>query len=102
MSPPRTTTFETDRKATRTTVGDPMAHVDRHPLTNMPLGGKILATLGLVFGLLLFAASTWFEVFASNWGASLMNFQMWGATFLFLRSGAPRISWALFAVHATC
>lgn len=68
----------------------------------MPIARKVLATAGLLFGLGLFAASTWFEVFASNWGASLMNFEMWGTTLLSLRSGAPPIFWALFATHAAC
>ena len=50
-----------------------MARVDRHPLTNMPVAKKLLATTGLVLGLVLFAGSTWFEVFASDWGASENN-----------------------------
>ena len=79
-----------------------MARVDRHPLTNMPAAKRILATAGLVLGLALFAGSTWFEVFASDWGVSLMHFEMWGTTLLSLRNGAPRIFWALFAAHAVC
>jgi NADH dehydrogenase len=79
-----------------------MAQFDRHPLTNMSLGKKVLATAGLAFGLLLFAGSTWFEVFASNWGASLMNFEMWGTTLLVVRQGAPALFWTLFLAHSTC
>ncbi len=79
-----------------------MARVDRHPLTNMPLGKKVLSTAGLFLGLALFAGSTWFEVFASNWGVSIMNFQMWGSTLLVVRNGAPRLFWTLFAAHAVC
>src|SRR5215471_2618726 len=79
-----------------------MAHLDRHPLTNMPLGKKILSTAGLVLGLSLFAASTWFEIFASNWDVSVMNVEMWGTTLSHVRKGAPPLFWTLFGAHAVC
>jgi NADH:ubiquinone reductase (H+-translocating) len=77
-----------------------MPRVDNHQLVNMSLGEKILATLGLLFGLFLFFSAILFSVFITSWDTSLGAVVHWGQMLVRLRAEGVPWFYALFAAHA--
>lgn len=74
--------------------------LDRHSLTNLPTGRKLLLTAALLTGLGLFVAAWFVEVQVLEWDVSARTILPWGRHLLALRAARPDLFWGLFAAHA--
>jgi NADH dehydrogenase len=78
-----------------------MTRVDNHQLVNLPLGKKILATAGLLLGLLLFFSAVFFSVLLTSWDASLGTLVSWGGMLTRTREVNPTWFYGLLGAHAS-
>lgn len=77
-----------------------MAVVDRHSLTNLPLGRKLMATAALLLGLGLFFSGWFVSVELTAYETSWFALFRWGDRLDALRAVRSDIFWTLFLAHA--
>jgi NADH dehydrogenase len=77
-----------------------MHRKDAHPLKNLSLFGKVLATAGLLAGSLLFVGVIAISVLLTNWTLTLGGFLGWGSMLGRVKGYGPFWYPTLFAVHA--
>lgn len=73
---------------------------DRHRLKNLSAARKLLASAGLLTGLLLFYSAHLFGVFFTSWTWTPAAVLGWGSRLMQVRAHAPAVYHALFAAHA--
>ena len=72
---------------------------DAHPLVNLPLLRKLLASLGLLAGAALFVGGVALSVLLTNWSLTLGGFLGWGSMLMKVRAYAGPWFHALFVAH---
>ncbi len=77
-----------------------MPRTDAHPLKNLALWRKMLATAGLLAGSVLFVGVIGISVLLTNWTLTLGGFLGWGSMLGRVKGYGPVWYPALFAVHA--
>ena len=76
-----------------------MSRRDAYALVNLPLGRKVLASLGLLVGTALFVLGVLLSVLLTNWHLTVMGFFGWGGMLMRVRAFAGPWFYALFAGH---
>lgn len=77
-----------------------MAPIDRHRLTNLAFGRKLMASAALLLGLGLFFGGWIASVHLTRWETSTVALFQWGERLEILRSRRADVFWVLFLGHA--
>lgn len=77
-----------------------MVPSDRHRLTNLPLGRKLMTSAALLVGLGLFFGGWIVSVQLTLWETSTVALFQWGERLEILRSRHSQVFWVLFLGHA--